>query len=101
VPIHAYDALVLPALLGVTVDEAMFLVHGLRRGSLAEALEREGPSVAATALSTAAGFGALLACRFEGPVHLGVLGAVGSLVGLGAALFVVPVAFRGLRVTSR
>ena len=63
---HVYDALVLPVLFGVTVDESMFLLHAARTRSMAEALRTQGPLVAATALTTAAGFAALIACRFDG-----------------------------------
>jgi hypothetical protein len=91
---HVYDALVLPVLFGVTIDESMFLLHAARQGSPAEALRVQGPLVAATALTTAAGFAALLACRFEGLRDLGAVGTIGVLAGLVAALVVVPAALR-------
>jgi len=87
---HVYDALVLPVLFGVTIDESMFLLHATREGSIRRALEHQGPLVAATALTTAAGFAALIACRFPGLRDLGVVGTVGVLAGLVAALVVVP-----------
>jgi uncharacterized protein len=107
---HVYDALVLPVLLGVTIDEAMFLLHAAREAekegaktpsvdaSIARAMEEQGSLVVATALTTAAGFGALLACRFEGLYDLGEVGVLGVLLGLVAALVVVPA---GLRLGSR
>ena len=88
---HVYDALVLPVLFGVTVDESMFLLHAARDRSMSEALRAQGPLVAATALTTAAGFAALVACRFDG---LRDVGAIGVLAGLAAALVVVPAAAR-------
>jgi hypothetical protein len=91
---HVYDALVLPVLFGVTIDESMFLLHAARERSLAEALREQGPLVVATALTTAAGFGALIACRFDGLRDLGEIGAIGVLAGLVAALVVVPAALR-------
>jgi predicted exporter len=101
VPLHAYDALVLPVLLGITVDEAMFLLHRARavRGVevVRETLRREGPLVATTALTTAAGFGALLLCDFDGLRHLGMVGAIGSIAGLLIALVLLPA---GLRLTG-
>ncbi len=87
---HVYDALVLPVLFGVTIDESMFLLHAAREHSMKEALASQGPLVAATALTTAAGFAALVACRFDGLRDLGVVGAIGVLSGLVAALVVVP-----------
>jgi hypothetical protein len=91
---HVYDALVLPVLFGVTIDESMFLLHAARQGSMAEALRTQGPLVAATGLTTAAGFVALVACRFDGLRDLGAVGAIGVLAGLVAALIVVPAAAR-------
>ncbi len=91
---HVYDALVLPVLFGVTVDESMFLLHAARDHSMADALRTQGPLVAATALTTAAGFAALVACRFDGLRDLGAVGAIGVLAGLAAALVVVPAAVR-------
>lgn len=101
---HVYDALVLPVLIGITMDESMFLLFAARaRGALTpreleEAVETQGPLVASTALTTAVGFGALLVCRFEGLRDLGLVGALGSAFGLVAALVVVPA---GLRLTMR
>ncbi len=98
---HVYDALVLPVLFGVTIDESMFLLHSAASGpqpSMRERLHTQGPLVTATALTTAAGFAALVACRYEGLRDLGMVGALGVLAGLIAALVVVPsavVLFRG------
>jgi predicted RND superfamily exporter protein len=108
VPLHAYDALVLPVLLGITVDEGMFLLYRARR-TAAEAtrgdvvqhtLEHEGPPVATAALTTAAGFGGLVLCDFDGLRHLGLVGALGSLVGLLVAVVIVPAGLRLLRISS-
>ena len=98
IPLHAYAALVLPVLLGITVDEGMFLLHHAREATIADTLRHEGPPVAATALTTAAGFAALGFCDFDGLRDLGWVGALGSTVGLAVALVVVPA---GLRLTSR
>jgi predicted exporter len=98
---HVYDALVLPVLFGVTIDESMFLLTAARTASaegggsgLDVALETQAPLVASTALTTAAGFAALGVCRFPGLRDLGVVGTLGVLAGLGAALVVVPSALR-------
>jgi uncharacterized protein len=93
---HVYDALVLPVLFGVTIDESMFLLHAAGSLSIEEALRTQGPLVAATALTTAAGFAALAACRFEGLRDLGIVGTIGVLAGLVAALVVVPASLRVL-----
>jgi uncharacterized protein len=103
IPLHAYDALVLPVLLGITVDEGMFLLHRARETTgdvLRETLRLEGPPVAATALTTAAGFAALALCRFDGLRDLGLVGAIGSVAGLAVALIVVPAGLRLWRETT-
>jgi len=97
---HVYDALVLPVLFGVTIDESMFLLHAARDRPMGEALRKQGPLVAATALTTAAGFGALVACQFDGLRDLGSIGAIGVLAGLVAALVVVPAALRVFAPTT-
>lgn len=104
--LHAYDALVVPVLLGITMDEAMFLLHAAQSAPrdaasddpVAHAMREQGPLVLATALTTSVGFGALLVCRFDGLRDVGAVGAIGSLAGLLAALLIVPA---GLRLTSR
>jgi predicted exporter len=95
---HVYDALVLPVLFGVTIDESMFLLHAAQASSIRDAVRTQGPLVAATALTTAAGFVALVACRFDGLRDLGAVGAIGVLAGLAAALVVVPSAMRACGV---
>ncbi len=91
---HVYDALVVPVLFGVTIDESMFLLYAAAESTLEDALARQGPLVAATALTTAAGFVALVACHYDGLRDLGLVGALGVLAGLIAALVVVPGALR-------
>jgi hypothetical protein len=107
---HVYDALVLPVLLGVTIDEAMFLLHAARQAEVDgqppdalvdRAFREQGSLVMATALTTAAGFFALLVCRFEGLFDLGAVGALGVLLGLVAALLVVPAGLRLWPVQKR
>jgi predicted RND superfamily exporter protein len=101
IPLHAYDALVLPVLLGITVDEGMFLLQHARGSRspdvIRDTLQHEGAAIAATALTTTAGFAALAFCDFDGLRDLGRVGAIGSTAGLIVALLVVPA---GLRLTS-
>jgi predicted RND superfamily exporter protein len=111
IPLHAYSALVIPVLLGITVDEGMFLLHharevneahgGAERDAIAQTLRTEGPPVAATALTTAAGFAALGVCEFDGLRDLGWVGALGSAVGLIVALLVVPAGLRVFRAPKK
>jgi len=100
IPLHVYDALVIPVLLGITVDEGMFLLYRARSVEgegvdvIVDTLRHEAPIIAATALTTAAGFGALAACDFDGLRDLGRVGALGSAVGLLIALVIVPAGLR-------
>jgi uncharacterized protein len=96
---HVYDALVLPVLLGITLDEALFLLEATKRHAAApdpieSALAEQAPLATATALTTAAGFGALVVCQFEGLADVGKVGALGSTVGLVAAFVVIPAGMR-------
>jgi uncharacterized protein len=95
---HVYDAIVVPVLVGITIDESMFLLHAARRAGapsgIEEALRTQGPLVAATALTTAAGFVALMACRYRGLFDLGEVGTLGVVLGLVSALVVVPAGLR-------
>ncbi len=91
---HVYDALVLPVLLGITLDEALFLLEATKRRSLEDALAEQAPLATTTALTTAAGFGALVICKFGGLVDVGKVGALGSAAGLLCALVVIPAGFR-------
>ena len=92
---HVYDAMVLPVLLGITLDEALFLLDAAnRKASIDDALAHQAPLAASTALTTAAGFIALVVCRFGGLVDVGKVGALGSIAGLVCALVVIPAGFR-------
>ncbi|HEX7665240.1 MAG TPA: MMPL family transporter, partial [Polyangiaceae bacterium] len=102
---HVYDALVLPVLIGITMDESMFLLHAARTGqsegealdkTISRALSEQGSLVVSTGLTTSAGFAALLVCKFEGLFDLGAVGALGSALGLLSALFVVPAGLRAM-----
>jgi predicted RND superfamily exporter protein len=104
---HVFDALVLPVLIGITIDEAMFLLHAARdehrdRGddAIAHTLKAQGPLVVSTALTTTAGFASLLACGFDGLFDLGAVGALGSAAGLVCALVLVPAGLRLARADA-
>ncbi len=95
---HVYDALVVPVLVGITLDESMFLLFAASSSSTRDALRTQGPLVVATALTTACGFGALLFCRFRGLADVGAVGTIGVVLGLVASLVLVPA---GLRLSAR
>ncbi|MBX3223408.1 MAG: MMPL family transporter [Labilithrix sp.] len=91
---HVYDALVLPVLLGITLDEVLFLLEAAERRSIDEAITEQAPLGTATALTTAAGFGALVVCRFGPLADVGKVGAIGSTVGILVAFVLIPAAYR-------
>ena len=69
-------------LLGITLDEVLFLLEAAEKlGSIDAAIAEQAPLGTATALTTAAGFGALVICKFPGLVDVGKVGALGSTVG--------------------
>ncbi|NUO51201.1 MAG: MMPL family transporter [Polyangiaceae bacterium] len=98
IPLHIYSALVVPVLLGISVDEAMFLLHRAREitsgDPVEEALVTQGKPVVTTALTTSAGFVALAMCGYEGLRHLGYVGALGNAITLVIALVLVPAGLR-------
>jgi len=104
-PLHIYSALVIPVLCGITVDEAMFLLHQARREGDGDPIERalvvQGRPVVTTALTTTAGFAALAFASYDGLRHLGLVGALGNLVTLVMALVLVPAGLRLLTATAR
>jgi predicted RND superfamily exporter protein len=50
--------------------------------------------VLSTALTTAAGFAALIPCTFEGLRDVGVVGTLGVLAGLLSAFLIIPAGLR-------
>ena len=81
IPLHIYSALVIPVLIGISVDEAMFLLHharGADEGFIRRTLELETRPVVTTALTTSAGLFALCFAKYDGLRHLGSGGAVGN-----------------------
>ncbi len=105
VPLHIYSALVIPVLLGVSVDEVMFLLHHSHgappgRDAVLVTLEKEARPVVTTALTTSAGLVALMFAQYDGLRDLGAVGAAGNLVNLLVALLVVPAGLRLLRSST-
>jgi hypothetical protein len=109
IPLHIYSALVVPVLLGISVDEAMFLLHHAREAErsgepgdpIERALRFEAMPVVATALTTAAGFVALAFARYDGLADLGLVGALGNATNLLVALVLVPAGLRLLAGRAR
>ncbi|MBI2895502.1 MAG: MMPL family transporter [Deltaproteobacteria bacterium] len=87
----AYNLIVVPVLIGIAIDENVFLIHRyLACRSVEETLREGGRAVLTTALTTAAGFATLVACRFDGLRSLGTTAAIGIVACLFSSLVVTP-----------
>ncbi len=94
------NAVALPLLEGIAVDAGVFLVAASRAGppgraALVERFRTTGPAVLAAALTTVAGFGALVFARTPAIRSLGAGASVGILAAfLGAILLLMPLLLR-------
>ncbi len=83
-----------PLLVGLGVDNGIHVVERLRRGEpLPLVLEETGPAMTMTTLSNVAGFACLGLATLPGVRHVGLVGAVGLLVSLAAAMHLVPLLY--------
>ncbi|MEI8257791.1 MAG: MMPL family transporter, partial [Deltaproteobacteria bacterium] len=96
IQLDAYNLLAVPVLVGITIDEIVFVLHAYdeAEGTPAErarsAVREMTSATTATAAATAAGFLSLSVCRFDALRGLGLVAGVGTLLGLVAAIIVVP-----------
>ena len=91
--IGLYNLIVIPVILGVGIDTAIHLYHrhrALGRNGLKENLRQTGAMVAASALTTVAGFAGLLFVSHMGLWSIGVLAGVGISASLLSMLIVLP-----------
>jgi predicted RND superfamily exporter protein len=94
-PLHLYNLLSVPLVIGYGIDDHIFLVH---RHLATPASERDpalvlattGRAIVLTTLSTMAGFLGLLPAHFLGLRQLGLCGALAVLLCLLAAFLVLP-----------
>ncbi len=94
-PLHLYNLLAVPLVIGYGIDDHIFLVH--RHEATAEKLRdparvlaTTGRAIVLTTLSTMAGFLGLLPAHFAGLRQLGLCGALAVLLCLFAAFLVLP-----------
>lgn len=94
-PLHLYNLLAVPLVIGYGIDDHIFLVH--RHEALAKVkrdpafvLATTGRAIVLTTLSTMAGFLGLLPAHFAGLRQLGLCGALAVLLCLLAAFLVLP-----------
>ncbi len=91
----------LPVLVGTGVDLGVYVVYRADRlpGGIAGAVRRSGVALALAALTTTAGFGSLDSSRVPGLANAGVIVALGVVLSLVGAVFVLP-AIEALRGRS-
>ena len=94
-PLHHYDQLSVPLVIGYGIDDHIFLVHRYEATPPAErdparVLDTTGRAIVLTTLSTMAGFLGLLPAHFVGLRQLGLCGALAVLFCLLAAFLVLP-----------
>lgn len=91
IPLHLYNLLSVPLVIGYGIDDHIFLVHRFQTGrDIGVALATAGRAIVLTTLSTVAGFLALLIAHFPGLRQFGLSGALAVVLCLVAALLVLP-----------
>jgi predicted RND superfamily exporter protein len=97
------NALVMPVILGIGIDNGIHVIARFRQGSsVREIVTETGRALMMTSLTTMVGFGSLVSSRYRGLASLGLVATVGmalclftSLVALPSLLAVIERARRG------
>lgn len=90
-PIHLYNLLAVPLVIGYGIDDHIFLVHRYQTSrDMRTSMMTAGRAIVLTTLSTVAGFLALLIAHFPGLRQFGISGALAVLFCLIAALMILP-----------
>lgn len=94
-PLHLYNLLSVPLVIGYGIDDHIFLVHRHQAAPPAErdpahVLDTTGRAIVLTTLSTMAGFLGLLPAHFAGLRQLGLCGALAVLLCMLAVFLVLP-----------
>lgn len=89
------NLIVLPLILGIGVDDAVYLYAGMRSGlPVDQAMHESGRALVMTSYTEIAGFGCLALSQSPALATMGLLAAVGLLVSLVATILVLPAALR-------
>lgn len=97
IPIHLYNLLSVPLIIGYGIDDHVFLVQRfLVNQDLRISLLSTGRAIVLTSMTTVAGFLALLIAHFPGLRQFGLCGAIAVFFCLFAALFILPALLRQL-----
>ncbi len=99
VPLNPLNVMGLPIVIGIAVDNGVYLVHRYRteRGDLARTLAGAGRSILMTSCTTLAGFGTLMFTTHRGLASFAITLTLGVAVALVASLFVLPPLLRLMR----
>ena len=94
-PLHLYNLLSVPLVIGYGIDDHIFLVHRQKatppeQRDPAHVLDTTGRAIVLTTLSTMAGFLGLMPAHFAGLRQLGLCGALAVLFCMLAAFLVLP-----------
>jgi predicted RND superfamily exporter protein len=87
------NLIVLPLVIGIGVDDAVYLYAGMRNGvAVDEAMRESGRALVMTSYTEVVGFGCLALSRSPALATMGLLAAIGLLLCLAATLVVLPAA---------
>jgi predicted RND superfamily exporter protein len=90
-----FNVPVLPAILGVGVDNGVYLTAGIRgrrgqSGGLARSVDETGRAILGATTTTAAGFAAFMVADSGGLRSIGIIAVLGILITAVAAMLVLP-----------
>jgi len=84
------NILVLPILLGLSVDGGVYIVSHARREPLESAVSATAGPITMGVLTTIAGFGSLALAHHPGLASIGIAASIGLVFGLAACVLTVP-----------
>lgn len=90
-----FNVPILPAVLGIGVDNGVYLTHGIRgrrgqSGGLARTVDETGRAILAATATTAVGFASFMVADSGGLRSIGVVAVLGILMAALAAMLVLP-----------
>jgi predicted RND superfamily exporter protein len=89
--INLFSVTAAPLLLGIGIDDGLHALHGVRaHGGLLRSIQRVGPAMTITTLTTCVGFGSLGLSRLPALRTGGLLIALGTLLCLVTSLVLLP-----------
>lgn len=95
VELNVLTLAIAPLLVGISVDDGIHMVERLNQGETTlQALQEAGSSMTVTTLAEVSGFACLGLATFGGVREVGLIGAVGMIIALVAAVQLVPMGYR-------